>query len=338
MKYFYLILLLLPLSVFAADEEKMYSFTYLVEQNDTLASIFRRFVYPQSVITKKTPMTQKTLSENSHVQNWDELVTGTKLKLFINESYLDMEKYNKYQEELADRLGRIKRQHETENGMDENLPEGLKASVFYMASSGKFTQKYPEAKVDYYQNSPATLGTSLSYYPKNTKWSFSGSAYFSYLLATASNIQSSQVQSPLEIGGNLYTEYRFDNFTGYFGIDYEKFSTFNIKGLTDENPEILLDTNRVTYATVGLAKLVHIFNTPIFTKLSFSKSIVSEYEAHEKSDLSDQEYEGYKILWYLNKKFNNRLFIHSLVKYHSMDGDSELSTLRIGVGFGYILF
>ena len=41
---------------------------------------------------------------------------------------------------------------------------------------------------------------------------------------------------------------------------------------------------------------------------------------------------------YVNYKFNEQIYFHSLLKYHAMTGPSDLTTLRVGVGVGYILF
>ncbi len=320
--------------------KRMYKIGYIVEQNDTLARIFKRFVYPNSIITKTTPMTQRTFKENPHVQDWRVLRPGTRLNLFIAEEYLDMSKYELYVQQAREALERLKAQNETENNRTDFLPQGFKGSLFYMASYGKFTQNDPDvANVEFYQNSPVTFGLSFSYYPAASNWSFASSLYFSYLLATGNNLDSSNVSVAPELGATFYNEYRFvkHNFTGYFGLDWERFSTFNMGGIQQER-RILLDENTVLYATVGFSRLVHLFDSAFFTKLSLSKSVVSSISPNSSGIKNDEGYDGYKVLWYVNKKFTDRLYLHSLFKYHWMDGPSELTTLRLGVGFGYILF
>lgn len=317
----------------------MYKLRYLVEQNDTLAKIYKRFVYPNSIITKQTPMTQKTFKGNPHVPDWNKLEAGTLIDLYMSYEYLDMAKYQAYLDQMKANLKRAKALTETENSAPGFFPQGLKASLFYMASYGKFTQKDSQtAEVEFYQNSPVTLGASLSYYPHRSNWSFASSAYVAYLLASANNLDDSNVKVDPELGFTLYPEYRFIkyNFTGYFGIDYERFSTFNMGGIQEER-KILLDQNTVLYATVGFSKLVQVFGSPFFTKLSFSHSITSKNEPHSDGIPNTEDYTGYKILWYVNKKFNDKIYLHTLFKFHQMDGPSELQTLRLGVGFGYIL-
>lgn len=343
MKIIAVFIILLNISIsFAVEnkEKKVYKIRYIIEQNDTLAKIYKRFVYPTSIITKKTPMTQRTFKENPHIEDWNRLIPGTRVDLYIAYEYLDMSKYDFYVKQIKETLEKMRLQSETENNRTDYLPQGLKASFFYMASYGRFTQSDPDvAEVEFYQNSPVTVGTSFNYFPQNTRWSFAWSGYLSYLLASGNNLDDSNVDVAPEIGLTFYNEYRFTdwNFTGYFGFDYERFSTFNMGGIQQER-KILLDENTALYATVGFSKLVQVFGTPFFTKLSFSKSLTTSIEPNSEGIANTEGYDGYKFLWYVNKKFTDRLYLHTLFKYHSMTGPSELKTLRLGVGFGYILF
>jgi hypothetical protein len=323
-----------------AKEQKLYKLRYIIEQQDTFAKIYKRFVYPNSIITKKTPMTQRTLTGNPHVSDWERLIPGTRIDLYIAYDYLDMSKYDLYVQKIKETLDKLRAQSETENNRTDYLPQGFKGSFYYMASYGKFSQADPEiAEVEYFQNSPATLGLSFSYFPKNSRWSFASSAYYSYLLASGNNLDGADVDVAPEVGITFYNEYRFtdSNFTGFFGIDYERFSTFNMGGIQQDR-QILLDENTALYATIGFSKLIQVFGTPFFNKFSFSRSLMTTIETHPEGIENDKTYEGYKFLWYLNKKFTDRFYLHTLFKYHSMEGPSELNTLRLGVGFGYILF
>ncbi|HXH75673.1 MAG TPA: hypothetical protein VNJ08_11940 [Bacteriovoracaceae bacterium] len=316
------------LSKYALAAEKVYfKLPYIVEQNDTLESIFLRFIYNDRVIGPEHQAYERTIKENPHVTDWKSLVIGTPFDLFIPIDDLDKAKYQAYLLNAQEAAAKLVKG-----------PEGLKGSIFYMASFGKFTQKdTTAAEVEFYQNSPFSVGTALSFYPKNTRWSFAASAYFSYLLASGNNLDGSDVKVPPEIGGNLYHEYKFveKNFTGYYGLDYERFSTFNM-GAIQNNHEILLDNNTVLYLTVGVSRSIQLFDHAFFNKLSFSKSLSTTTETHPQGFPVAGGYDGYKIMWYLNKKISPSMFIHSLFKFHAMSGPSELTTLRLGVGFGYI--
>ncbi len=338
MKVLFLLLVFVIQNAFGQEaQEKFYKVKYIVERNDTLASSFKRFVKPDSVITRNSSSAQRTFKENPSVTNWKKLKPGQRIDLYIRTDLMDLKKYEDYLEHLKLSL---RKKYETENSISSVLPQGFKGSIFYLASYGKFSQKDPKtAEVEFFQNSPVSTGVSLSYYPKDSNWSFASSAYMSYLLASGNNLDDSNVSVAPELGATFYPEYRFvnHNFTGYFGVDYERFSTFNMGGI-QQNRKILLDQNTVLYATLGVAKLVPVFKSPFFTKFSISKSLTSSIDSNPDGIESSGGYNGYKILWYVNKKFTDRLYFHSLFKYHWMDGPSELTTLRLGLGIGYILF
>lgn len=328
------LLLLYTTSPLRADESEFYKIKYTVIEEDTLISILQKFTRSESQIHPTSPMLQRTYKDNPHIKNWDELVPGEEIDLFIPQSEIDLTKYDEFVEQSKNRIS-VSPMEEPEISYS---PEGLRGSLFYMASYGKFTQTDKEtAKVFFTQNSPITLGTSLVYFLKNSHWSISSSAYYSYLLASANNLDDSKVSVPGELGANIYGDYRFVNhdFTGYFGLDYERFSTFNHGKLHQDN-EILLDQNSVIYATIGFARLFEFMNHNFYTKISFSKSITSSITPHSEGFQNKRGYEGYKFMGYLNKKFTERLYLHTLFKYHKMTGASELTSMRIGLGLGYI--
>lgn len=319
MKSIVLILALSLLSNFAFGAKKLYfKLPYVVETNDTLESIYKIFVRDDLKITPDHPAYLRTVGANLEIADWKKIKAGTVFDLFIKIKDLDKVKYQAYVNNIKDNPAKVSKG-----------PQGLKANIFYMASYGKFTQEDSSAaKVDFNQNSPVSIGSSLAYYPPDSRWATSGTVYFSYLQSSGNNLDNSDVTVPPEIGATLYREYKFieRNFTGYFGLDYEQFNTFNMEAIQQER-KIDVDRNTVVYGTVGVAKGVEIFGSPFFTKLSLSRSLATS-----------GSYEGYKGMWYLNKKISPDIFIHTLIKYHWMSGSSELTTLRLGVGFGYIFF
>lgn len=299
-------------------EKIFFRIPYVIEGGHlTLDSIYSLFLKPGLNITPEDPAYRRTIEFNQ-VQDWNKLSVGQEINLYIKIKDLDLSKYRTY---YFGRPVQLKRP-----------PEGFKGNVFYMASYGKFTQSNEQSgDVTFYQNSPISLGTGVSYYPKQSPWSMASSLYYSYIKDPENNLNNKKTAIPPEIGASLYGEYEFEKkrFTGYLGFDYEKFSTFNIINAGDTTLEV--DRNQVVYLTAGLSSTVEILKRPIFTKISFSRSIYSS----TNSD-NEEVYEGYRFLWYVNKKISNSFFIHSLFKYHIMDGPTELSTLRLGVGAGYI--
>lgn len=323
---------------------KFYQIKYQVRSKENFSMILKRFVKVDSVINIKSPSVKKIMKKNAHVKNWKKLVPGTDLDLYIEDKVMDLSKYQEYEDEI---LKKIAEAEEEALQKSSPYPEGFKASVFYMGSLGIFTQETPTvAKINFYQNSPVSIGTSFSFYPKQSKLSYSGSLYYSKLTASVADISNEAVDIPAELGANAYLEYRMDRWkaTIYGGADYETFSTFNMEGLQNDK-KIYVDESKALYATIGFSKSYQIFNRYFFFKSSVSKSLSTTYKknapppAIQVSDFRDEgSYDGMKYLFYLNYKFSDKFFFHSLFKYHSMTGPSELTTLRIGVGFGYVLF
>ncbi|MDO9181272.1 MAG: hypothetical protein Q7U04_02635 [Bacteriovorax sp.] len=339
-KVFYI--LLFSLMVSNAYALNYYSFMYQVEDGDTFGLILKKFVQDTSIINAKTPLVKKTIKNNPHILQWSNLPKGSIIELYISDDFMDMKKYRPYEAGILKKIA-----DKEEKKRESTYPSGLKASLFYMASVGTFNQKADQiAEIKFKQNSPLTFGGSFNFYPKDKLYSYSFSAYGSYLLATANSLTSEKISIPPEIGANLYYEYRLQNFgaTVFSGIDYESFYVFNLRGLQNYG-KVYVDGVGATYLTVGFAKSFTFFNRQLFSKLSISKSFLSSYKNNEplSSGLIPDEYDtgkysGSKFLFYLNYKFNDKFYLHTLFKYHSMSGPSNLSVLRVGVGFGYILF
>ncbi|EQC45390.1 hypothetical protein [Bacteriovorax sp. Seq25_V] len=318
---------------------KYIKLAYITRKGENLASIYKRFVRDDSIISKSEGMVEKTILSNPTIKTWDNLPPKKKLLIYLDVEYIDLDKVTKYNEKVAELSKRLKEALMKKRAAAPKT-SGWRGSLFYMASYGKFTQDNPKlANITFLQNSPLSLGLSTSYYPENSNFSIASSLYFSYLLAAASNLGADNIRVPTEIGGNIYGEYRFTtkNFSGYAGIDYEKFTTFSLEGIQAEK-KIYFDENSVFYLTVGAAKKVKIYKWDFFAKLSLSQSIASSRTPGFSGATGDTPFTGNKILFYLFRRVNDKFFAHTLFKYHWMSGPSDITTLRLGVGFGYLLF
>lgn len=312
---------------------------YISRPNDNLANIYKKFVKDESIISKNEEMVAKTINANPKITDWNTIPVKSKVLVYLDVDFIDLEKVEAYNKNVAE-LTRKLREALLKKEQEKPKTNGFKGSLFYMASYGKFSQSNPAlADISFLQNSPISLGLSASYYPLNPKFSYSSSLYFSYLLSAASNLGVESVTVPTEIGGNFYTEYKAENFNFslYGGIDFERFHTFNLEGIQQER-KIYFDTNDVLYLTVGLSRKLKIYKWDLFSKLSFSQSIVSSMTPGYTDAQITEAFSGNKILFYLFKRYNEKIFMHTMFKYHFMSGPSDITTLRIGVGFGYLLF
>lgn len=338
MKIVYLLVLLILSSLtFAQDEIKptYMNFLYRVEQGDTFASILKLYVKDDSVINKTTPLVQKNMSFNPHVSDWNQLTPGTLISIYIPEEMMDMNKYRSKQAVVYSKNEEVKKVIMAKIGP----PEGFKGSLFYMASWGNFSQTAEGTTVDYKQNSLVTLGIQGNYFPKNSLYSFSASTYFSTFSAAETILPPFSVKLPAELGMNFYGDYLWKKprISWHGGLDYEKFSAFNIEGIFNDQ-RIYLDRISVVYLTAGVSHVFNILEKPIYIKASFSKSVTSTTTSDYSSRTKLESYSGSKMLFYLNYKFTDKLFLHTLLKIHTMAGPSELTSTRLGVGVGYILF
>lgn len=336
-KIFFVTLLIFYSALVSGQDVKptYFNFLYRVEEEDTFASILRMYVKDDSIINKSTPMVLKNIKNNPLVKDWTNLVPGTLISLYIPEEMMDMSKYQSKQAMVYTKNEETKKEILAKIGP----PEGFKGSLFYMASWGNFSQTSQGTTVDYKQNSLVTLGLQGNYFPKNSLYSYSSSVYFSSFTAAATELPPKSVKIPAEIGLNFYGEYLWKKprVSWHGGVDYEKFSSFNIDGIYNDQ-KIYLDRVSVIYLTAGASHVFYVMDRPFFIKASLSKSVTSTTTSEYTSATKPDSLSGMKALFYLNYKFTDKFFFHSMLKIHKMSGPSELSSSRVGVGLGYILF
>ncbi len=331
--------LLISFNAFALN---YYNFLYTVEQPESFGEVLQRFVKDNSIINAKTPLVKKTMKNNPKIKQWAFMPVGTVVDLYISDDFMDLEKYKPYWANLLKKI-----QEKNNEKKQFTYPRGLKGSVFYLSSMGSFSQKAADvAEITFKQNSPFSLGTALTFYPKDSLYSASFSAYASYLVASTNSLTSEKTSIPPEIGGNLYGEYRWQkyNLTLYSGLDYENFSLFNLRALENDR-KVYVDGVGATYLTLGVAKSFVLFNKQFFSKFSISRSIISSYSTvapvpvdGSTGYVDSGKYSGNKFLFFINYKMSDKFYLYSLLKYHSMVGPSDLTIFRVGLGFGYILF
>ena len=325
---FTLLLCLAMVNSLAAAEFQLIN--YKVEKNDSFSRILRKFMKDDSIINGNSLSVRETIKSNPNLntkEHWLKPAPGMIINLKIEKEFIDTEKMKKYTASLS-----------TDFRSTEVDSKGWKGSIFYMASIGNYKQtsnRYPD--ISYQQNSYFSLGAGLSFIPVSTLWSYSTSLYFSTLKATGSNLNDDKVTVPNEIGATLYAERVMPNaqLVAYGGLDYDSFSTFNLAAIANQE-KIYLDKNMIYYATLGVSKKIDVFGSSFLTKFSFSKSLMSSYESSIGGE--DDKLSGYKAMFYINHNISKKFYVHSLVKYHSMKSSSDLSSLRIGLGIGYILF
>jgi hypothetical protein len=218
-------------------------------------------------------------------------------------------------------------------GDDKLAYNNFSLSTFFTISQGtlKETISGSSTEVSSTQNSPATIGAMFGYRGSKSLTSFSSSFYLSHL--TSNNVSNSggDASVPMEYGVNAYVQRTIPKIKlfPYFGVDYEKFSTYNTEELaTDANAELSIRNNNIGFATLGIGKLFQVDNNKILAKISYSRGIFSSSD-------NGTPFKGSKFIIYLNDQITKRLIIHFLYKVHLLEGSTNLTVQRAGVGFGY---
>ena len=104
-----LVLLLSSQFTVGADKEQFITITLTLKKKQSLASLYSRFVRDDSIISKNSPMTKKTLAENPEIDNWKRIQPATTVTLIINKKFLDPEKMKAYWASLPKKKKIIKK-------------------------------------------------------------------------------------------------------------------------------------------------------------------------------------------------------------------------------------
>lgn len=206
----------------------------------------------------------------------------------------------------------------------------------YTASAGNFEEgiKTQEGNIKSTQNSLFSLGLGTTVFLDKTNRMLSSSVYWSKLRASklsGDSVDSSEeLETDAEIGFNLYYQQltTWYGLSFYGGVDYEKFSTFN----TSEfllGQDLALNRNSLFYATAGAARTFFLGDLKALTKVSLSQSIKSS----TSSVNPDETFEGQRFTFFASVKGESQFTYHFLYKRHMLDGPTNLTINRIGLGF-----
>ena len=341
-----IILVFLFLVNAVAQAESFYVIKHKVKRGDSFTSILKKYVLKKSVINKSSSMIKVTISKNPHIKNWRNLKARKIIKVYISKQFINVTAYKKYKKKIAKIKKKIEKKILATNSDRPAPKKQFGMSIFYMTSIGNFTQTSDsQTRVSLSQNSSFTLGSLISFKPKNKKFFYSGSFYVSKLNDFESNVSTEKTTIPYEIGVNGYFNYTGVKFLQalYTGFDYEKFAPFNLGTIqvdTDGNNTQAIDFDKVyvLYLTAGLGKVFMVFNKAIFMKVSLSKSIFTSQTSSTSGTELTKDYTGFKSIFYMNYRVTKKFFVHGFYKIHMMSGPNDLTVSRYGVGFGMNVF
>ncbi len=332
MKKFIFILTLLSFSSnLYAESSKWASTHYVLEPNDNLLTIVKKFIIPNHKIKKDGPILKRNLDKNKNIKNWKDPISGTSIKLLLPRNLFNKEVLKEYGQKQIE----LKKEREEEKKKREEVMAKSPWSfgIFYMASNGNFTQTQDEISINFQQNSPFSLGVSANY-RLSYEYSLNSSLYTSYLTVASNSLSDEKVSIKPEIGSNIYLTRKLGaSWKVYAGFDLERFSTFNIDDIRDTGM-VVRDENRMSFATFGIDKFFTNSFLPFLLRFSVSSSLTSQRITYDADNDQDLTFSGLKYMLYFNAPVSNRIFFHILYKQHIMTGPSELNSYRIGLGLG----
>lgn len=330
-----LVLLMLVMSV-EAQAARFVKFKYKVKPNEDFAEILKNFTKDSAIINRNAPTVEKIIANNKQITDWSSLEAGQEFDLYVEEESFDYSKFSVYMKDSTEALDQIA---QSKSFSERFLPQGYKAYAYAMVSLGNLSQTQSDvAEVKFKQTSPLTIGFNNAYFFKHSKWAVHGGAFYSAMKASLENLNNSKVDVPAEYGVNAYGEYRADKLglSFFSGLEYENFHSFNLNELA-MNQRVLVDDSNFVYLAVGVSKYFKIYDHDFIARLMFAKSIVSSYST-ESTLGTVKEFDANKFMLYLNYKMSERLFFNSIIKYQTLSGESEMDSLRLGIGVGYAFF
>ncbi|MCF8059031.1 MAG: hypothetical protein K9K67_07030 [Bacteriovoracaceae bacterium] len=297
---------------------------YEIQKGDDLLSILEKFLKNGRTLEKESELFELNMGRNLQISNWEDLKSGQEIDIYLPISYIDKTKFKEYLKQKKIRQNELRLQQIVDSRWSQ--------SVFTMASFGRFNQLESEIDLKFQQNSPFTLGYATSF-KFNRNWSWSASAYLSYLLSAKTSLSTEKVSIRPEIGLNSYLSHSFSSFNLYGGLDFERFTTFNLDSLRSQ-AIIERDELRLIFASLGVDKYFKSNKQGLLLRASLSTSISSQRISYETGNELDRPFSGMKLILYANTPINKKYFIHFLYKQHILSGPGDLSVSRIGVGFG----
>ncbi|WP_412471164.1 hypothetical protein [Halobacteriovorax sp. RT-2-4] len=310
--------------------------SYQSVNSEKLQTIYEQLLIDSYNYEEEDFMAKKTRRENGHIKDWNNLKDKS-FRLYVEIELIDINKFmnilNLTDEQIKALFGVVKSDRPTPKKQNDSGP--LKFSVFYMTSLGEFNQKSAPGSVEFKQNSSVSLGLT-SVYQVNAKYGAQASLYYSHLNTASANQYLDNVSVDPEIGFNLYGTYKFAEYglEAYAGLDFERFNTFNFDGLTEAD-QVKFDKNQIFFLTVGVQKNFKLYRRNFLAKFSYSHSLLSSRDIGYANTSDKQEFTGGKIMAYVMGDITKKIFAHAIFKMHFMDGPTDLSVNRLGLGFGY---
>jgi hypothetical protein len=342
---FNLFLTVLIFSSFSAFAD---SSIYTVESGDNLHRIVQHKLEQEGLGKGHYSTARfKIMRYNPNIQDWNNLQEGTKILLsstltpalsnhqgaYLHQACRVNRKLYQGSNSVNAKACQVRSETKSYLISKRAIPKRRSSSwnltAFYTYSLGSLKDTNNGIGTSSTQNSPFTLGLA-TFKTLHNSLSYSASLYLSKLNAGFSTGKEN-ITIPMEFGVNSYLNYFVPSLllTSYFGLDYEKFSSYNTDQLSS-GAQLSTREHGLLYVTLGLSKQFSFLRKKILLKTSLSHSLTSSSGLE-----TEKKYSGQKYLLYLNIKATKKWSYHTFYKHHSLSGQTKLTITRVGAGLGY---
>lgn len=296
---------------------------YIVKKGDTVDDILMSYFEVSNHYIISKGYRSNLERWNPYVSNIHKIKEGTKLYVEYPKIYLHRCNETKL---LIREVASVKKIKTIIKPKKPSYPANHRFGAFYAISLGSLNEVKDSTDITSEQNSPVTLGLTYER-DLSEKTYFSSSLYVSYL----NNFEQSTGESlevPMEYGLTAYRGHKMMDYDIYYGVDYEKFTTFNTSDLGVTTNTLETKNQALSYVTFGVSKYFPIKSKGIFTKFSFSKNITS-------TNSDGSAFTGYKWIGFAAFPINKKISVTGFVKQHLLEGDTDLTITRYGFGVGF---
>lgn len=308
-------------------------FSYLVPEEMSFAHVLRQFLVDDAIIHRDTPLVERILQANPHIENWEFFEKDTELILFFSRDVLDREKYHRYLLSLQEKEKRIERAVVDDDGAVISrsgkipwLTEPLKEwSLWsgYGFSTRNFTHKNQEGVNSNAKQYPmANLGIHSQYIYTKELFFRSGLQLSKFEKATFS--EEVELSMPLEYRLYFYTLYNRNDWplTPMIGLDLENFQSINIAELNQFEPIKTL-TNRMVSLSLGVFSNFRVSGRELWAQLTINQTILPGESKGYSLDISN-EFKGTTLAATLGYEFIKNWSVQAYFSKHKLKGNAPV--------------
>lgn len=351
--------LLLPLT--EAYSKDLIYFDYTFTKKSRLSKVYKQFILQGKKIRRGDPGLQKTIISNPHIKDWKILDINENIKLYISKDKANLESINQYlgsftpprtlfdsskvTKSIPKKKSRKKPNKATKPiaappkekiGKSHKKSKKVRKDFFYLGplvSKSIYTEELNgKLNVEYDQNSIIGLNFGYKRMIKD-HWFFLNDLKVNYLQkASLEGGSSGESSIPPELVNTTALLYKLKNYRIYpfVGIEYNKFSTFNLERNFLNSSTVELISHHIFLLKIGFNYNFNTFRRNSTLSAGFAMKAIHLSDYNADSAIKSQISYGIR----LNRKY--RYFVnYSLL---SIDGTTKINRNRVSTGLVYFIY